>query len=113
MAEDELINFILNSKEKKRTEEQIVRALLSVGWKKEKIEAAFRTLREQEFISQQDEITAESEAEARELESQNKADEKTRLRQAAQPAAPQTQPLLASSSPQKKSAFSFFLKIFK
>ena len=44
MADDELISFILRSREKKRSDDQISRALLSVGWKKERIAAAFQKI---------------------------------------------------------------------
>jgi len=45
MGNDELINFIQLSREKGRTDEQIMRALLSVGWKKERITTSFAKIK--------------------------------------------------------------------
>jgi len=42
MGDDQLIAFINSSRTKGRTDEQIIRSLLAVGWKKEKIDAALR-----------------------------------------------------------------------
>jgi len=44
MGDEELTGYITRSREKGRTKEQIIRALYSVGWKKEKVEAAFQKL---------------------------------------------------------------------
>ena len=45
MGNDELINFIQLSRGKGRTDEQIMRALLSVGWKKERITTSFAKIK--------------------------------------------------------------------
>ena len=44
MADDGLTSYILNAREKGRSREQITKALYSVGWKKEKVDAAFQKL---------------------------------------------------------------------
>ncbi|MCX8197417.1 MAG: hypothetical protein N3G80_03840 [Candidatus Micrarchaeota archaeon] len=53
MGDEELINYILRSRERGRTKEQIMRALCSVGWKKEKVEAAFRRIDDPNFLQSQ------------------------------------------------------------
>ncbi|MEM4348576.1 MAG: hypothetical protein QXN37_03335 [Candidatus Anstonellaceae archaeon] len=51
MGDEELINYILRSRERGRTKDQIMRALLSVGWKKEKIESVFRKLDDPNYFT--------------------------------------------------------------
>ena len=41
MGDEDIINFILRSREKGRTDEQITRALISVGWHKSRVISAF------------------------------------------------------------------------
>lgn len=40
-GDEQLISFILKAREKGRTDEQIARSLYSVGWKKDRVDAAF------------------------------------------------------------------------
>jgi len=40
-GDDQLVSFISRAREKGRNDEQIARSLASVGWKKDRIEAAF------------------------------------------------------------------------
>lgn len=56
MANEELINFILKSRERGRTDEQITRALISVGWQKDRVSAAFGKITQMkaEGVSQQE-----------------------------------------------------------
>ncbi|MEM4633695.1 MAG: hypothetical protein QW275_00915 [Candidatus Anstonellaceae archaeon] len=49
-SEDELVDFILKSRQKMRSDEQIRNALLSVGWKKEKVEQAFKLASEKQKL---------------------------------------------------------------
>jgi len=63
MGDDELTNYIIRAREKGRTREQIVRALSSVGWKREKIDTAFRKL--DESHSWQKDAAAQQSAQAR------------------------------------------------
>lgn len=122
--DDELTNFILRSREKRRSDEQIVRALLSVGWKKDKVEAAFRKLREEEFLKEQEAEAAQTEMSA--LEQKEAAEQEKQAQEAvpqkaqpppalpqqpSQPSAPK-QPLgmqqqVQSSPQQKKPPFGF------
>jgi hypothetical protein len=46
MGDEELVSFILRSREKGRSDEQITRALLSVGWQKDRVVAAFNHIAE-------------------------------------------------------------------
>ena len=48
MGSDELIAFIINSRQKGRANDQIIRALLSVGWRKDQVEWAFKRITEME-----------------------------------------------------------------
>ena len=49
MGDDELIAFIQNSRERGRIDEQIVQQLLSVGWRKDRVEEAFIKLKEKKM----------------------------------------------------------------
>ncbi|MCX8174693.1 MAG: hypothetical protein N3E51_00605 [Candidatus Micrarchaeota archaeon] len=48
MGDEQLILFIERSRQRGRTDEQIMRALLSVGWKKERVEAALAMVSQKE-----------------------------------------------------------------
>ena len=45
-GDEQLVSFILRARDKGRTDEQIARSLYSVGWRKERVDAAFRTAEE-------------------------------------------------------------------
>lgn len=47
MSDDQLTSFVTRSRQKGRTDDQIKSALLSVGWKKERVDAAFASLSQQ------------------------------------------------------------------
>ena len=56
MGEEDLVSFIQRSREKRRTDEQIKSTLLSVGWKKERVESAFRKAAEIEAMRKRGEL---------------------------------------------------------
>ena len=45
-GDEQLVSFILRARDKGRTDEQIARSLYSVGWRKERVEQAFRSAEE-------------------------------------------------------------------
>ena len=59
MGDEELTGYITRSREKGRTKEQIIRALYSVGWKKEKVETAFQKLDENKNWQKEGAIAAQ------------------------------------------------------
>lgn len=62
MGGDQLLDFIQNSRSKGRSDEQIRRALLAVGWKKERVDAALKQAAEPEKAPALAEASAQQES---------------------------------------------------
>ncbi|GEM_PF-2999495 len=75
MAEQEPVPFILNSRQKGRADEQIKQALISVGWKKETIEQAFKRIMEIQEQQEQEEQPEKEESESQPQEQGPSQDE--------------------------------------
>ncbi|MEM4554276.1 MAG: hypothetical protein QXT25_00295 [Candidatus Anstonellaceae archaeon] len=118
MGDEELINYILRSRERGRTKDQIMRALLSVGWKKEKIESVFRRLDDPNYLTQvalQQAAQSTAPAQPSQPTSTFQSSQQTQPTQQApaQPSAPAQQPQ-PQAQPQTQQAKPFDLfSIFK